>query len=543
MALVYKDRVKETSTTTGTGAYTLLGAVTDFVAFSVIGNGNTCYYTATMAGSGWEVGIGTWSTGGTLARTSILASSNADAAVSWGAGTKTIFLTHPAAAIYSNPITTRGDLVRGGVGGVAERVALGTSGTVVQSDGTDVVFGAAPFPKGHMHGLRVRYSSATAVVVEAGQARDSADAYNLTLAAESTVSITTIAAALGLDETTLATTATTHGTATFEPAASIYSEAAFTGTVKTLTGTGLAGAATTITGTGTRFLAELAPGDLIRSAAKGAARVTAIASDTSLTIAAAFPGGNPSGDVGALTAYENVVIRIAAETPRRVNTISHDGLSVVCASAWTSNTSGVAIKVGGEMASVWYYAHLVYGGSGTSAILSTQRTRPYGVTGYTTAYRRVPHALWNNSSSDITIFETSAGGPLRYVSWGATGSGEQRLLASASSTSLVKVETHTGGAPPTAFSINVSMIIFEAVVSAATYVKLKIAPNRSGTILCECGVHAGTASSTAGTFWGAGNFVPLEAAGGFDYQFEIGAAASLSNTPGFIDSAGWWEAS
>ena len=78
MALVIADRVKETTTTTGTGTVTLAGAATGFQSFSVIGNGNTTYYCiAGQVTSEWEVGIGTYtSSGTTLARTTILASSN-----------------------------------------------------------------------------------------------------------------------------------------------------------------------------------------------------------------------------------------------------------------------------------------------------------------------------------------------------------------------------------------------------------------------------------------------------------------------------------
>jgi hypothetical protein len=84
--------VKETSTTTGTGTYALLGAVTDFLAFSVAcANNDTAPYVARM-GSQWEEGIGTWTTGNNLARTLITGSSNAGAAVNWGAGTKVITL-------------------------------------------------------------------------------------------------------------------------------------------------------------------------------------------------------------------------------------------------------------------------------------------------------------------------------------------------------------------------------------------------------------------------------------------------------------------
>ena len=99
MALVIADRVKDSTTTTGTGTITLSGtAATGFQNFSVIGNGNTTYYT--IAGQGtseWEVGIGTYATSGTtLARTTVLASSNSNAAVNFSAGTKDVFVTYPS---------------------------------------------------------------------------------------------------------------------------------------------------------------------------------------------------------------------------------------------------------------------------------------------------------------------------------------------------------------------------------------------------------------------------------------------------------------
>jgi len=98
MALVVADRVKETTTTTGTGTITLAGAVTGFQSFSVIGNGNATYYTiAGQTGGEWEVGIGTYtSSGTTLSRTTVLASSNSGSAVNFSAGTKDVFVTYPA---------------------------------------------------------------------------------------------------------------------------------------------------------------------------------------------------------------------------------------------------------------------------------------------------------------------------------------------------------------------------------------------------------------------------------------------------------------
>ena len=96
MALVVKDRVQETSTTTGTGTITLAGAVSGFQSFSVIGNANTTYY-AIVGGAEWEVGLGTYtSSGTTLSRDTILESSNGGTAVNFSAGTKNVFVTYPA---------------------------------------------------------------------------------------------------------------------------------------------------------------------------------------------------------------------------------------------------------------------------------------------------------------------------------------------------------------------------------------------------------------------------------------------------------------
>ena len=99
MALVLNDRVKETTTTTGTGALTLGGAVTGFETFGTgIGNSNTTYYAVTLPASAeFEVGLGTLNSDSTtITRTTVISSSNSDSAVNFSAGTKTIFCTMPA---------------------------------------------------------------------------------------------------------------------------------------------------------------------------------------------------------------------------------------------------------------------------------------------------------------------------------------------------------------------------------------------------------------------------------------------------------------
>ena len=99
MAFVINDRVRETSTTTGSGAFTLAGAVTGYETFATgIGTNDTYYAIHLQDGAEWEVGIGAVS-GTTLTRSSVISSSNGDAAVVFSAGTKVVFCTMPASKV------------------------------------------------------------------------------------------------------------------------------------------------------------------------------------------------------------------------------------------------------------------------------------------------------------------------------------------------------------------------------------------------------------------------------------------------------------
>ena len=105
MALVFSDRVKETTTSTGTGPLTLAGAVAGFRAFSsVCADGDTAYYVVTD-GTSWEVGLGTFAAG-VLTRTSVLASSNGGVVVALNPGSKEVWIDVPAAAVDA----LRGDI-------------------------------------------------------------------------------------------------------------------------------------------------------------------------------------------------------------------------------------------------------------------------------------------------------------------------------------------------------------------------------------------------------------------------------------------------
>jgi hypothetical protein len=108
MALVIADRVRETTSSTGTGTITLGGPFSGFQPFSVIGNANTTYYAIIDSAAGsWEVGLGTYtSLGNTLSRNTVLSSSNSGSLVNFGAGLKDVICTQPSArAVYLDSAT------------------------------------------------------------------------------------------------------------------------------------------------------------------------------------------------------------------------------------------------------------------------------------------------------------------------------------------------------------------------------------------------------------------------------------------------------
>ena len=147
MALVINDRVKETTTTTGTGTVSLGGAVTGFETFAAgVGNSNTTYYAIVhQTANEFEVGLGTLDGDSSdLARTTVISSSNSDSAVDFAAGTKDVFCTIPASklifedanndATIGRNLTVTGDLT---VSGDDITMGTNTAGNVLVADGTN----------------------------------------------------------------------------------------------------------------------------------------------------------------------------------------------------------------------------------------------------------------------------------------------------------------------------------------------------------------------------------------------------------------------
>ena len=128
MALVFADRVRETTSTAGTGTFSLLGAVSSCQSFAAIGNGNTTYYTAVnQVGTEWEVGLGTYNAG-TITRDTILSSSNSGAIVNFSAGTKDIFCDYPAGKAVL--VDGSGNTYAPNIGGTTASAGTFTNGTL-----------------------------------------------------------------------------------------------------------------------------------------------------------------------------------------------------------------------------------------------------------------------------------------------------------------------------------------------------------------------------------------------------------------------------
>ena len=150
------DRVKETTTTTGTGTVNLAGAAVGFETFVAgIGNGNTTYYCiAEQGGAAFEIGIGTVTdaTPDTLSRTTVLSSSNSDSLVDFAAGTKDVFCTLPASKAViedaSNNVNIGSNII---VGGTVDGVDIATRDGVLTST-TTTANAALPKAGGTMTG-------------------------------------------------------------------------------------------------------------------------------------------------------------------------------------------------------------------------------------------------------------------------------------------------------------------------------------------------------------------------------------------------------
>ena len=159
MALVLNDRVKESSTTLGTGAMALGGAVNGFETFQAgVGNSNTTYYSISNQGTTeWEVGLGTLDgTSANLTRTTVISSSNSDSAVNFTSGTKDVFCTLPASKTTDMIMSVTGDTLYASSANTPAKLALGTVGQILTvNSGASAPEWADPAAAGASEGFAV----------------------------------------------------------------------------------------------------------------------------------------------------------------------------------------------------------------------------------------------------------------------------------------------------------------------------------------------------------------------------------------------------
>lgn len=173
MTFVIADRVKESTATTGNGSIALGGAATGCRAFSAVcaNNDQVPYTISSAGGSEWEVGIGIWATGNTLARTLVIASSNANALVVFSAGTKDVYLDVVADLIRTNVKVCDGRLtLTTGVPVTTADVAAATNIYFTPMVGNEI---ALPLVAGGAWGI-CRFSELTLAVGATGGAAGTA---------------------------------------------------------------------------------------------------------------------------------------------------------------------------------------------------------------------------------------------------------------------------------------------------------------------------------------------------------------------------------
>lgn len=324
--------------------------------------------------------------------------------------------------------------------------AATTTIAIVPSQVTGLLAGMSPV------GFALSYLSASTVGVATGWTPDKTSAALLNLSSAATLSTATVGAINGSDAKTITgTVATNTGNANVTGTTTTFTTAFG---VRACTGT-IASSGTAVTGTTTKFLSQVKVNDLIGNVTRGYSRVTAVASDTALTLAAALPNSAASGD--AFNAIENAWFQAGAQTIQQINTITDDTHLALAANS-SGTASGLSAQIGVLPSSqcglhVW----IGNGGTGTGAFFSTQRTTPYGITGYNTYFRRVGSFVYDPATPTILPFEQEGQGIDRKYSFAFAGSSHSSSQTGLNATSFTRI-VWSALVPPTATGLQCRIV-------------------------------------------------------------------------------------
>jgi hypothetical protein len=192
-------------------------------------------------------------------------------------------------------------------------------------------------------------------------------------------------------------------------------------------------------------------GDLLQVAdgANQHVRITAIASDTSLTLSTAASFGSANAVI-----VENPIFDVNGVSPQKVDKIASDtSLAFVSNYAGATQTGGTphcGAQEAGVNTPTYYHVWIGNGGSGTTAFISTQRTTPYGITGYNTYFRRVG-SIVDNGTTIIEFSQKEEYGTRHYIFECAYDAYAFMLIVNSTPTNNTWTSA-TCPVPPTAFA-------------------------------------------------------------------------------------------
>jgi hypothetical protein len=403
----------------------------------------------------------------------------------------------PASQLGSGQSNSNPALVLHGDGSWASAIPLPLPTSMGGTGATS--FPASTPPSGWVFKLNTAWISTTDIYVLPGNCADSTAAASLTLSSRQDVSITSFDVALGLVRNALVgTVATNSASKNVTGTGTQFTGAAFQ--TRALSGTISASASTTVTGSNTLFLSQVAVNDLIGTVAGGWTRVTAIASDTSLTISTS------STFSGAASVMEQPLLQPASQSTRQVDIVTDDTHLTLTANASGTNsgigaTAGAFPQFAAGVGAFYFYVYICNGGSGTTAILSSQRTVPWLPTGYTTYYRRLG-AVCLDSSGNILAFTSTGANSSKVISYQtAINTYSSRLVTNGTATSWTALAGNVL-APPTSDKLIVSINqaaptnttnayirprnIGESATSRNIYGRCNASSNTASTLLADC---------------------------------------------------------
>jgi hypothetical protein len=350
--------------------------------------------------------------------------------------------------------------------------------------------------KDYIQGFRIAGGGNLSVYVYAGRCRGKLDAADIEITQDRTPDITgTANGASGYERKTLTGTIgkTSGSSAIVGTGTAFLSEFAPGGAARALVNYGagaptISSAGTTVTGTNTYFLRDVAVNDLIGTAAKGFYRVTAIASETSLTIVSA-PASAFASDTASVIEGANLLIAsgtFASTRPAaKVNTITSN-TALTIADTGGATTSGITAYCGINAGDVcgpgtgtvladngrcWLHLWVATDGTNSEMFWSTQRTKPLGTTSYTTDYRRIasyPHTGYDGDDgaglNGFVHYRGSTGDARRHAIWWNNNSSLTRVLTNGSATTPTAVRCDLY-APPFAPAVEARIYVFQPTVA------------------------------------------------------------------------------